>query len=51
MGKRFNVKMVKICKIRGCSGDTIESRMERLPDLVDGYRKEDIWNMDETVFF
>ena len=50
--KRFNVKMVKICGESGdVSGDTIESWLERLPELVDGYRKEDIWNMDEMVLF
>ena len=51
-GKRFNVKIVKICGESGdVSGDIIESWLERFPELVDGYRKEDIWNMDETVVF
>ena len=50
--KRFNVKMVKVCGESGdVSGDTIESWLERLPELVDGYQKENIWNMDETGVF
>jgi hypothetical protein len=51
--KWFNVKMVKLCGESGdICGDTIDSWLERLPELVDGYQKEDIWNFDETgVFF
>jgi hypothetical protein len=38
--KRFNVKMVKICGESGdVCGDTIDSWLERLPELVDGYRR------------
>ena len=44
--------MVKVCGESGdVSGDTIESWLERLPELVDGYQKENIWNMDETGVF
>ena len=44
--------MVKVCRESGdVSGDTIESWLERLPGLVDGYQKENIWNMDETGVF
>ena len=44
--------MVKICGESGdLSGDTIESWLDRLPELVDGYRKEEIWNIDKTGVF
>ena len=44
--------MVKVCGESGdVSGDTIESWLERLPELVDGYQKENIWNRDETGVF
>ena len=33
------------------SGKTVESWKERLPEIVDGYKAEDIWNMDETGCF
>ncbi len=50
--KRFSIKYFKIC---GESGDgqgvTIDSWKERLPELVRGYSKNDIWNMDETGLF
>ncbi len=42
-------------KISGESGDvegvTIDSWKERLPELVEGYSTDDIWNMDETGLF
>ena len=50
--KRYNVKQLKI---NGESGDvwgkTVDSWKERLPEIVQGYAKEDIWNMDETGVF
>ncbi len=50
--KRFSIKYFKIC---GESGDvqvvTIDSWKERLPELVRGYSKNVIWNMDETGLF
>ena len=36
---------------RDVSGETVKSWKERLPELVQGYSKEDIWNMDETGCF
>lgn len=33
------------------SGKTVESWKECLPEIVDGYKAEDIWNMDETGCF
>ncbi len=42
-------------EISGESGDvegvTIDSWKERLPELVEGYSTDDIWNMDETGLF
>ena len=32
-------------------GETIDSWKERLPEIVKGYAKEDIWNIDETGVF
>ncbi len=29
-------------------GVTVDSWKERLPELITGYAKEDVWNMDET---
>ena len=44
---RYNVKQVTVS---GESGDvhldTVESWKERLPELLHGFRKEDIWNRD-----
>jgi hypothetical protein len=31
------------------SGETVDSWKERLPEILHGYKKEDIWNFDETV--
>ena len=33
------------------SGLTIESWKERIPDIVEGYSYEDVWNIDETGCF
>jgi len=50
--KRFNVKQLKIS---GKSGDvecaTVDSWKERLPEIVQGHKKDDIWNMDEMGLF
>ena len=44
---------VKKKKIKGESGDvrgeTVDSWKERLPELLQGYSKENIWNLDETA--
>jgi len=32
-------------------GSTVDSWKERLPEIVAGYKKEDIWNMDESGVF
>lgn len=33
------------------SGETIDSWKERLPELLQGYSRRDIWNLDETACF
>ena len=46
--KRFSVKQLKIC---GESGSTVDSWKERLPEIIKGFKKEEIWKMDETGLF
>ena len=49
---RYNIKKFKVCGESGdVRGEMVESWMERLPEIVRGYRIEDIWNMDETGVF
>ena len=47
--------LLKLFKVSGESGDvqgeTVDSWKERVPELLSGYRKEDMWNMDETGNF
>ena len=31
-------------------GETVDSWKERLPELLHGYSKENIWNLDETAY-
>ena len=40
-----------LCKSGDMRGDTVDSWKERLPELLQGYSKENIWNMDETGCF
>ena len=50
--KRFNVKRVTICGESGdVSGETVTSWKETLPEIVQGYEKQDIFNLDETGCF
>ena len=51
--KRYNLKQLKISGESGdVHGKTVDSWKERLPEIIDGYAKDNIWNMDETgVFF
>ena len=50
--KRFNVKQLKISGESGdVEGTTVDSWKERLPEIVRGYDKDNIWNMDETGLF
>ena len=50
--KRYNIKQLQI---NGESGDvqgpTVDSWKERLLELVAGYSRDDIWNIDETGLF
>ena len=49
---RYNIKQVKVCGESGdVRGETIDSWKERLPEILHGYAKEDVWNMDETGVF
>ena len=50
--KRYNIKQVTISGEAGdVLGVTVDSWKERLPELVRGYKAEDIWNLDETGCF
>ncbi|XP_065831030.1 tigger transposable element-derived protein 4-like [Oscarella lobularis] len=47
--KRYNLRQVRVCGESGdVSGETVESWKERLPEIVEGFTAEDIWNIDET---
>ena len=46
------MKQLRICGESGdVQGATVESWKERLPEIVQGYEKEDIWKMNETGVF
>ena len=50
--KRHHIKRVTICGESGdVCGDTVASWKERLPEILNGYAKEDIYNLDETGCF
>ena len=50
--KRHNVRKKTISGESGdVSGETVESWKERIPDIVEGYSCEDVWNIDETGCF
>ena len=50
--KRYNIKQLKVCGESGdVRGDTVDSWKERLPQILDGYEKDAIWNVDETGVF
>lgn len=49
---RYNIRQMTICRECGdVSGDTVTSWKERLPEILSGYSKADIWNLDETGYF
>lgn len=49
---RYNVKQLKVIGESGdVQGDTVRSWKERLPQILQGYAKENIWNIDETGIF
>lgn len=47
--KRYNVK--RLSTNEDVRGETVDSWKERLPEIIQGYAKEDIWNMDEAGVF
>ena len=50
--KRYNIRQVAISGESGeVSGATVSSWKERLPEILQGYKKEDIYNFDETGYF
>ena len=50
--KRYNITHVKINGESGeVSGVTVESWKERVPELLQKYASENIWNLDETGCF
>ena len=50
--ERYNIKEFTACGESGdVQGSTIDSWKERLPEIVSGYSKENIYNMDETGVF
>ena len=49
---RRNVKQFSVAGEDGeVNAETLESRAERLPEIVKGYELKDIWNADETGLF
>ena len=49
---RHNIKKIIISGESGeVFGKKVESWKERLPEIVEGYKAEDIWNMDESGCF
>ena len=49
---RYNIKRFSICGESGdVQGSTVDSWKERLPEIVAAYKKENIWNMDESGVF
>ena len=49
---RYNIKKIRVSGESGdVSGETISSWKEWLPELLQGYKAEDIFNLDETGCF
>ena len=49
---RYNIKRFSVCgELGDVQGCTVDSWKERLPEIVAGYKKEDVWNMDESGVF
>ena len=50
--KRYNIKQMNVCGESGdIQGETVSSWMERLPEILRGYAKEDTYHLDETGSF
>ena len=49
---KHNIKKMVICGESGeMSGKMVESWKERLPEILEGYTAQNIWNIDETECF
>ena len=50
--RHHNIKRVVVCGESGdVGGETVDAWKERLPEILNGYSKEDIYNSDETGCF
>ena len=50
--ERYNISQRTISGESGdVSNETVESWLERLPSILEGYSSQDIWNCDETGLF
>jgi hypothetical protein len=48
--RRHNIKRVSVCGESGdVRGETVDAWKERLPEILNGYSKEDIYNFDEII--
>ena len=47
MEKKIQYQKIKDQRrIWGCLGEMVDSWKERLPEIIHGYDKDDVWNMD-----
>ena len=50
--KRYNIKQIKVSGKSGkVSEEMVDSWKEMLPEILEGYGRDDIWNMNETGVF
>ena len=50
--KRFSLRQARIVREAvDVPITTIKARIERLPEIIQGYSADDIWNMDESGLF
>ena len=50
--KKHNPRQMNICGESGSvSSVTVDSWKERIPEIVQGYSVDDVWNLDETGVF
>ena len=50
--KRYNVKRMKISgELRDVRGETVDPWKEGIPELLQGYSSEKIWNLNGTACF
>ena len=51
--RKYNIKQLTICGESGdVQGKTVDSwKKERLPEILQDYAKDNVWNMDETGVF